>query len=1058
MFKDPQSLVNQFFIYDVTSYKVAVGEYDPYLVAVSFVIAILASFVGVRLASSLYNAKSLYWKNILHISGAFAFGMGIWAMHFIGMLAYEMDMVHSYNPLLTGLSMLVATGVAFGVLYIIRKGKLTCSGLVLSSILLGAAICSMHYIGMMAMEMKAALVYKPLLFVASLAIAIAASAAALWIVFKLIYMRGRKKIYWEGAAAIIMGLAICGMHYTGMAAAVFVPFADCKFNPLQSYDNLAFVVVIASTVFFALSLTLSLRGENMDDDGEKEYSGRVVFIQLASLLSLFLILMVGSYYFYINGFKQQSYDRLLLIGVGIEHVYFSEIEHFHHELAQNDAGELDRESLRELIHRVGHNFNGVLNGGTIYVDISADDLEEVPSLRNREIIDQVQKIYKDWQGFKPYLQGVLRGDPIREAYFNEGMDQLLSDLEGVLDTMRFYTEENVQDMLSRQMLLLALGGITFILTLIYARFFIAKPIERAGASLKRHRQELQKQVREQTADLRAAKENAERLNKQMQEYTDKLEILRQEALDERDKAKKASRAKSDFLANMSHELRTPLNSIIGLSRILFEDLDPETDEHFMSATVYKASTNLLDIVNDILDLSKVEAGEITLEKIGFDFKKVLSSVVETLAPIASTRGLSLNYSYKGEDLPYLIGDPLRTSRILTNLIGNAIKYTEEGMVDVEVEFEKTSAMQGTLKCSVIDTGIGIASKNLESIFEKFTQADETTTRKFGGTGLGLAITRELVTMMGGEIHVESELGQGSVFTFEIPFDIAKKLHDNHIGDADSTLSIKKDKVRAKDFKVLVAEDHELNQAFIKKLLKSNGIENYDIVSNGCDAVHFYKADAYDLILMDCHMPEKNGYDATREIRNIELENKKDHVPIIALTADAMVGTRERCIEAGMDEYLSKPIDADRFKSILSNWVEWLDTPDHSHVEKKTSNIAYTKEKDEAQDIVDLSVLELYAETQEEIKGFCELFFERSEESIEVLSRNCTSGENQEWVEVSHRLKGGAAMMGAVVLRQICEEAQLMVNVSAQERRDKLAEIKNAYYAVKDAYNTIIKDF
>lgn len=379
-----------------------------------------------------------------------------------------------------------------------------------------------------------------------------------------------------------------------------------------------------------------------------------------------------------------------------------------------------------------------------------------------------------------------------------------------------------------------------------------------------------------------------------------IEKQNTELLNAKEVAENSIKTKENFLANVSHEIRTPMNGIIGFTRLLLKNNPTKKQEEYLSAIKVSAN-NLLNIINDILDFSKIDANKIELENIPFSLYEILDSSIKSLESKIIEKGLTI----KKEIVPGVpnlcVGDPGRINQILINLLGNALKFTDKGEIKIEVHPILPDGEDIKVQFKITDTGIGIPSEKIDKIFDSFFQASTDTTRKYGGTGLGLSIAKQLIELHGGTIRVQSTVNKGSSFTFFLHLKVYKGEHPNE-------KRIEETEKKISGCKILVAEDNPVNQLLIKETLIDFGI-HLDIAENGWEAIKLFQKKDYDLVLMDIQMPEMDGYQATKHIRNDENVNKCK-IPIIAMTAHAMTGEDQKAIAAGMNDYISKPFDPD----------------------------------------------------------------------------------------------------------------------------------------------------
>lgn len=1106
-------MLEHFFVMGDMPAMMADGTYSRPLVILSYVVACMASYMALALARHLAIPDiAVSKKRLTYVGGSLALGAGIWSMHFIGMLAYQMDMAMAYDPWLTILSLVVAIGSATGVLVIVGRSRLTFLQIVGGAVLLGIGISAMHYIGMQAMVMPADIVYRPGIFALSVAIAMTASGAALWLCFNIARQKGTLRTVLEVLAALVMGGAICGMHYTGMAAAVFVPMGDHMHDMGGGAGN--GVSLIVAIIGVLLCIVTPFVIYKMIDDADEGNGGvsafptRLLSVAVFGTLAAFVWITIYSFHndrvlesdirqdaiaksmsanlmVAENRMKDLAKRAVLSGSPGGEQAYDESYASIMLQLkiTQDNFPESYARAMHEDIMGSLTDFNNM--NKSIFAFVRAGNVEGAKAaLDSNRYIEMKTEFVNDLQVLLLAVSDDVAQN-LREASGSfRTMAYIVMVLAAILSASWFYALRSIRAWRvvlrdNRTLLDTVLNNMPLTLFVKdaandYKWMFINRTAENVFCLKQenvvgrtdydffpRDEADFFRQTDEQVmvgkqmvhveeepittpngtfigrtikVPIYHADGRPQLLLGMLEDVTERVQA-KQELRNAKEKAEEADRAKSEFLANMSHELRTPLNSILGMTRLLLES-KMEADQKDTLRTVFQSSTQLLGLVNDILDLSKIEAAQVELEQIGFDPAYTVTSTVAALKQIAAEKRLALTLDMAG--MTYIKGDPTRLSRILINLIGNAIKYTDRGGVTVRATCEDTSPGQTRFVFSVTDTGIGIPPEKTAAIFEKFVQADTSTTRRYGGTGLGLAITKQLVDMMGGDIQVSSVVGDGSTFTVTIPFPKSDTLDERpsamRARQAGGTL-------QPGEARILIAEDHAMNKIFMAKLMENFGLTQFEIVENGAEALAACQRQAglrkeFDIILMDCHMPVMNGYDTAAAIRVLEKFSGK-HAPIVAMTANAMVGDREKCLRYGMDDYISKPINSDELKSILSQWIKF---PDIAVEEGAVSNDVPTSH-------INLSILYDFTNDTSVLKELVGAYLTQSDINIASLRESCVSGESKAWAEAAHMLKGGSYAMGAEVLGQMCADAQNMLVAEEEDRKNLLESIVMEYNLV-----------
>ena len=522
-------------------------------------------------------------------------------------------------------------------------------------------------------------------------------------------------------------------------------------------------------------------------------------------------------------------------------------------------------------------------------------------------------------------------------------------------------------------------------------------------------------------ELKRHQDTLEQITLALEMSNEIVEKAKKSAEKAKESAEKANRTKGEFLANMSHEIRTPMNSIIGFTDLMAQTPLTEKQHRYLD-TIKSSGEHLLTVINDILDFSKIQAGKLILESIPFNLKHIIEQSVSHFSMLSQKKEITILHTLFPDVPTTLTGDPHRLRQILFNLLGNAVKFTQLGHIALFIRPLHQTNTEILLQFLVEDTGIGVTKKNQQKLFKPFSQSDSSNTRKYGGTGLGLSISAGLIQSMGGKMEMQSSEGIGSSFRFSLRFTpcltpipptpnnlIEHTFNDKH--------------------HILVVEDDPVNLLFISELLKTLGFTEIDQAYTGKEALEMLEKASYDLILMDCQMPEMDGYQATKEIRQLEKTQQKPRLPIIALTANAMEDNRDKCLSVGMDDFLSKPIQIPLLARTMGKWLP------HSKMIQSSSGVPQHNQTEEAKlEATDLQEEPLDQSGIEELKqlfgqanfsAVITAFLAEFPDKITRLEQAIENNDPEDLHKIAHILKGNTGMVKAVKLSQLFAKLVLL---------------------------------
>lgn len=991
------------FSLDVDPSLLLHGTYDPWLVILSIVIAIASSYIGLQIAFMAQRAPKGIQSPLVILTGSLAMGGGIWSMHFIGMLAFHLSNHVHYDPLITIASMAPSVFASWVALHLLSSRSISKKRLITGGILVGAGIGTMHYSGMAAMSMSMTLKYDPIWFGISILVAVLLAILALWIRFGLQEKTGLSGVQKNIVASVVMGFAIAGMHYTGMKAARF-------FGHLTTSDDISENHIFLATIITVTTITLSV----LALAGNLLLRYRQLYNQLQGSESRLRE-------------REQQYSSLISNMPGVT---------FRCEVAPPWRTFFISDAIYRLTGWKPEEFiSGQVTIGDV---IHPDDMERI-SVQLQSAIDARRSLHCEYRvihkdGTEHWVSETSCGvyDDSEKAMWIDGViiditDSILraNEFKGVVHAIGRALAIAEFDMNGNIIAVndnfLALTGYSKDALIGQHHRILCAKDESDSAEYKQFWENLNDGKFQGGEYRRIAQDGSSiwiqavynpilnvdgkpwKVFKLAINLTDR-KIMEQDLLIAKERAEEAAVAKGMFLANMSHEIRTPMNAIIGFTELLIDSpLEPTQRKQLQ--TVRHSARSLLGLLNDILDTAKLERGAFELEIHPFSLRHLCDQIIAEQKLLADKKHIALNLDYAENTADFFCGDELRVRQILTNILGNAIKFTLEGEVRLVVQ----NYAKG-VQCKIIDTGIGISADRLDNIFTPFTQADASMARRFGGTGLGTTIARQLTELMGGTITVESTEGKGSCFTINLPLITADARHTAH-----QTIA-----TELPPLKILIADDVPQNLEVLELMLRRNG-HQVTSASNGLEAWAKFQEHTFDIILMDIQMPDVDGLKASKIIRDWERLHKLKPIPIIALTASVLPEDQADAFKAGMNGFASKPVD----KAILYGEIARCLGLQHT----STSNIEPTPNNTAKMDLT--SAEARWGDRTRLLRAISQF--------CEQVNSTTFAEDDVSRQSLAHRFKGAAANLGLVQIAEFF--AEIEKNPSALT--NKLTEINSA---------------